>query len=419
MDEKEIKNIVQHYQDMPEEEIEKILHYIKEQQEQELGANIELELDFVDGCMTYLPENGQQKVVIDISKIYDLKNDKIFGLDVSSESEKAEFIDIVLGTFHELRHVKQYQDTMVNPVKNEDTIKQTREMIINDAFTGFRNDFNYEESMIEIDAMKASLEETVQFFEEMGVEITPDEVFKVMKEKELSILNYDLKDFGNNYETAFEHLKQIYGQHTNIKGMNTILKTYLSEDKKQALSEKCQGLMAEYNKETDVERKLDLLAQMSLEISPELREKYPLSEAMLQEMEQNKDNKEQENEQPINEFNQQREPSVLDKVSNGLDGVINGMDNFQNKMEGAIDNVIVPGMEKVLSASTGLLKSYFTQTLAKAGISLANITGITSMIKSVNPRKLVSMDRLMNIERQKEQNRAMEEELDVYGRNNR
>lgn len=127
----------------------------------------------------------------------------------------------------------------------------------------------------------------------------------------------------------------------------------------------------------------------------------------------------QENEQPINEFNQQREPSVLDKVSNGLDGVINGMDNFQNKMEGAIDNVIVPGMEKVLSASTGLLKSYFTQTLVKAGISLANITGITSMIKSVDPRKLVSMDRLMNIDRQKEQNRAMGEELDVYGRNNR
>lgn len=409
MDKKEIRNIVQHYQDMPEEEIEKVLQYIKEQKEKELSANIELELDFVDGCMTYFPENGQHKIVIDISGLYDLKNNKIFGLDVSSESEKAEFIDLVLGTFHELRHVKQYQDTIVNPIKNGDTIKQTREMIINDAFTGFRNDFNYEESMIEIDAMKASLEETVQFFEEMGVKITPDEVFKVMKEKELSILNYDLKEFGDNYETAFKYLEQIYGQHIDIKGMDIILKTYLSEEKKQALSEKCQGLMAEYNKETDVERKLDLLAQMSLEISPELREKYPLSEAMIQEVEQNRDNKEIEEEQSINELKKKREPVVLDKVSNGLDGVINGMDNFQNKMEGAIDNVIVPGMEKVLSSSTVLLKSYFTQTLARAGISLANITGITSMIKSVNPRKLVSMDRLMNIERQKERNRAREE----------
>ncbi len=73
--------------------------------------------------------------------------------------------------------------------------------------------------------------------------------------------------------------------------MDIILETYLFEDKKQALSEKCQALMAEYNKETDVERKLDLLAQMSLEISPELREKYPLSKAMLQEIEQNKDSK--------------------------------------------------------------------------------------------------------------------------------
>lgn len=41
------------------------------------------------------------------------------------------------------------------------------------------------------------------------------------------------------------------------------------------------------------------------------------------------------------------------------------------------------------------------------------------MIKSVNPRKLVSMDRLLNVERQKEQNKSMEEDLDVFERNNR
>ena len=41
------------------------------------------------------------------------------------------------------------------------------------------------------------------------------------------------------------------------------------------------------------------------------------------------------------------------------------------------------------------------------------------MIKSVNPRKLVSMYRLLNVERQKEQNKSMEEDLDVFERNNR
>ncbi len=48
---------------------------------------------------------------------------------------------------------------------------------------------------------------------------------------------------------------------------------------------------------------------------------------------------------------------------------------------------------------------------------MANITGITSMIKSVNPRKLVSMDRLNN-ERQRKQNKAREDELDDHNREN-
>lgn len=50
MDQKEIRNIVQNYQNVPEEEIEKVIQYIKELKEQELGANIELQPDFVDGC---------------------------------------------------------------------------------------------------------------------------------------------------------------------------------------------------------------------------------------------------------------------------------------------------------------------------------------------------------------------------------
>ena len=40
------------------------------------------------------------------------------------------------------------------------------------------------------------------------------------------------------------------------------------------------------------------------------------------------------------------------------------------------------------------------------------------MIKSVNPGKLVSIDRLLNNERQRKQNKAREDELDDHNREN-
>lgn len=58
----------------------------------------------------------------------------------------------------------------------------------------------------------------------MGVNISPDEVFAVMKEKELSYLGYDLQDFGDSYETAISYFNQIYGKTTDIKGIPDIIK---------------------------------------------------------------------------------------------------------------------------------------------------------------------------------------------------
>lgn len=167
-----------------------------------------------------------------------------FGIEipeVSPVEERKEFIELILATFHELRHVKQNDNIQDHPISNGDTQKMTREMIINDSFPGFRQSFNYEQSMMKIDAMRASLEETVSFFREMGVDITPDEVFAVMREKELSYLSYDLQDFGDSYETAIAHFNHIYGKTTDIKGIEDIIES-LPDDKKQILYGECQDM---------------------------------------------------------------------------------------------------------------------------------------------------------------------------------
>ena len=188
--------------------------------------------------------------------------------EVSPIEERKEFIELILATHHELRHVKQNDNLQDNPISNEDNIKMTREHVINHIFTGFRNEYNYEQSMIEIDAMRASLEETTRFFQEMGSNITPDEVFAVMKEKELSYLGYDLSEFGDSYESAVEHFSQIYGKTTEIKGITEIISS-LPEDKKGMLFEQCQDLMDRYTIETDIEKRLELLESMALRMAPE------------------------------------------------------------------------------------------------------------------------------------------------------
>lgn len=110
----------------------------------------------------------------------------------------------------------------------------------------------------------------------MGLDITPDEVFAVMKEKELSYLDYNMQEFGDTYESAMEYFNKIYGKRTEIKGIPEILRM-LPEDKRQILDTQCQDLMDNFNKETDIDKKMNLLMQMSLVMSPELREKFPLS----------------------------------------------------------------------------------------------------------------------------------------------
>lgn len=291
MDIESIKNKVNNYESCSIDDIEEILNFIVERKKQELGIDFEFETIYdTGGCVKpdRTPE-GLQQVEIGYQNIVEMKDNKeikrlaeLGQIEIDTEikevlptEERKEFIELILATFHELRHVKQNDNIQDHPISNEETKKMTREIVINRSFTGFRNAYNYEQSMIEVDAMKTSLEETVEFFKEMGVDITPDEVFAVMKEKELSYLGYDLQDFGNSYETAMSHFNQIYGKTTEIKGIPDIIKN-LPDDKKKILYGECQDLLDSYYSETDMDKKMELLKEISLRMTPELREEYPL-----------------------------------------------------------------------------------------------------------------------------------------------
>ncbi len=245
----------------------------------EFGINFEFEIVYDEGGRIKEERSayGYQQLEIGEWPLAEIKNDKELGIEVDSTEERKCFIELILQTFHELRHIKQNNDIQDNPILNEETLKMTRELIINDSFIGFRNRFNYEQSIIEIDAMRASLQETILFFKTMGANITPDEVVSVMKEKELSYLNYNLSEIGNSYDSVMTYFNHIYGKIIDIKGITDIIQS-LPEDKKEILYSQCQNLINCYNLETDVEKKMDLLQKMSLIMTPELREKYPLIE---------------------------------------------------------------------------------------------------------------------------------------------
>lgn len=291
MDIEYIKNKVNNYESCSIDDIEEILNFIVEQKKQELGIDFEFETIYdTGGCVKpdRTPE-GLQQVEIGYQNIFEMKENKemkrlaeLGQIKIETEisevlptEERKEFIELILVTFHELRHVKQNDNIQDHPISNEETKKMTREIVINRSFTGFINVYNYEQSMLEVDAMKTSLEETVEFFKEMGIDITPDEVFAVMKEKELSYLGYNLQDFGNTYETAMSHFNQIYGKTTEIKGIPDIIKR-LPDDKKEILYGECQDLLDSYYSEMDMDKKMELLKEMSLRVTPELREEYPL-----------------------------------------------------------------------------------------------------------------------------------------------
>ena len=101
------------------------------------------------------------------------------------QDEHQEFVELILQIFHELRHLEQMYNIIEHPILTEDTLRMTQEKVLNDTFPGLMTVYNYEISKLEIDAMMTSLYKTVEFLKEMGFDITPDEVFDVMKQKEI------------------------------------------------------------------------------------------------------------------------------------------------------------------------------------------------------------------------------------------
>ena len=125
--------------------------------------------------------------------------------------------------------------------------------------------------------MKTSLLNTIEFFQNMESDIEPNEIFEVMKEKELTYLNYNLENFGSNYKIALNYFEELYKQLPQINNYEKML-DLLPEEIKVHLHNQCYDLQIAYNLENKIEEKLNILMEMTLTIMPELYQKYPLLE---------------------------------------------------------------------------------------------------------------------------------------------
>ena len=283
-----IKKIVQTYNLVSMEEIEEVIKYIIVRENSILGMKCNLSIEYEEGgaLRDKAPLEDTYSLQIGINPLFAVKEKKeaiSYGIiTVNSEEEnkllqdeKQEFIELILQIFHELRHLEQMYNIVERPILTEDTLRMTQEKIINDAFPGMMNIYNYEISKLEIDAMITSLYKTVEFLKEMGFDITPNEVFAVMKQKELIHLNYDLNCFGNTFESAITYFNQIYHTQNIINGFEETLKL-LSEEEKLQFYDQCQYLYLAYKTTNDMEEKWNILVSMSLIMKPELYNKYPL-----------------------------------------------------------------------------------------------------------------------------------------------
>lgn len=93
---------------------------------------------------------------VGLSNLYDIEELEYLEIDYDKSEKKKEFIEPILTTFHELRHIEQNNNMINNPVYNNENYKLTRESIINYSLPGFVNLYNYENSNIEIDAIASS-----------------------------------------------------------------------------------------------------------------------------------------------------------------------------------------------------------------------------------------------------------------------
>lgn len=271
-----IKNKVNNFENCSIEEIDSILNFIAIRFRKKYNFDFDFTIEFEEGaCVKHERNlNGLQQVEIGNMKLALIKTDKDLGLEVDLNEEKKEFVELILSTFHELRHVVQNYYIQDRPIENEKTLMFTQEKIINEVFPGFIT-YNYEQSAVEIDAMMSSLVETVSFFRSMNFDISKDEVLEIMKEKELAFCNYCLNDFGDSYDSALEYFRTIIADRRKINELDNMLKSFwevIDDPQKSKVSKLVKKVIEDKN----IDSQLNILEEISLIIKPELKETYPL-----------------------------------------------------------------------------------------------------------------------------------------------
>ena len=96
-----------------------------------------------------------------------------------------------------------------------------------------------------------------------------------MKEKELSLCNYDLNNFGNSYDSALRYFDSIIENRKEIYKLDILMKNFadsLNESQKTKVSFLVNSIFDEPN----IHSQLEKLKEISLVIKPELKKTYPL-----------------------------------------------------------------------------------------------------------------------------------------------
>lgn len=122
MDIESIRNKVNNYESCSIDDIKEILNFIVERTKQELEIDFEFEIVHDMGGSVKRTPDGLYQVEIGSENITEMKFNKELKrlretgqIDINTEipevlsiEERKEFIELILVTFHELRHVKQF-----------------------------------------------------------------------------------------------------------------------------------------------------------------------------------------------------------------------------------------------------------------------------------------------------------------------
>ena len=120
-----IKNIVQNYKWATISDIEEIIEFIIKRKTKELGIEIEFDITYDEGAVvkSERTEDGKLQLQIGILPFYEVREKQEKNEEFGTIEERKEFIELILSTFHELRHIEQINNIIDNPTYNENNFK--------------------------------------------------------------------------------------------------------------------------------------------------------------------------------------------------------------------------------------------------------------------------------------------------------